>query len=67
MKNGLSVITTLVEHICRVINAFHNSIHAAINFAAEEGKITAAQRDTLNAWIDALQSICALFKIVSGY
>lgn len=64
---GLVVMTLVLEHICRLIRKYGVKLRTAVNFAAEEGNITAAQRDQFLLFVDTANIYCDIARKITGY
>lgn len=66
-RTGLTTITVLIHHVCRTFTKYNAKDTATINQWVIDGKITAAQRDTLLAFMTSVNDVCAILRAGTGY
>jgi len=67
LRTGIAILTVIVEHICRVLNAYRPAINGVISAAVTAGTITSTQASIIGTWLDGASAACAILKAVSGY
>jgi len=67
LRTGMAIVTLLVMHICRTLNAYRPAMNAVIAAAVTAGTITSGQATTIGTWLDGAQAACAILKTVTGY
>ncbi len=67
LRTGMSILTRIVEHMCRLLATYRAAINGVLAAAVSAGTITAAQKATVDSFLDLANAACAVLKVVSGY
>lgn len=67
LRTGMAIATQVVKHLCRILITYRPAMDGVLAAAVTGSIITAAQKATLDAWLDGASAACDILRLVSGY
>jgi len=67
LRTGIVALVVILKHMCHLLGIWRVSIDAVLSSAVTGGQITAAQKTTVDNFLDAAQAACDVVRVVTGY